>query len=90
MDWPRICAAEGGLMSHKCCHGLCEMTLLYFRCQTGWICDRSTEHQLESQKVSAIPENIFQFIIHGCERQHTEHLSSADTINANLQAVQAG
>lgn len=27
--------AEGGLMSHKGCYGLFELTLLYFRCQMG-------------------------------------------------------
>lgn len=34
--------AEVGLMSHKGCHGLFELTLSYFMCQMGWICHKGT------------------------------------------------
>lgn len=47
--------ADGGLMSHKGCSGFFELTLLYIRCQMGWICHRGAMHQLDLQKPKAIP-----------------------------------
>lgn len=75
--------AEGGLMLHKGCYGFSELTLLYFRCQMGRICQTGTS--LSCRKFRQSLESIHsQFIILFCEQVHLAHLHSADTLNANL------
>lgn len=78
--------AEGALMSHKGCYGCSELTLLYFSCQMGRICQIGTS--LSCRKFRQSLESISsKFIILFCEQGHLAHLNSADSVNANLQAV---
>lgn len=91
MDWPRNFAAEGGLKSHKCCYGLlCVDFVISDAKRIGFVTEALSTSWSLKKFLQSLKIFLSQFIIHGCERQHKEHLSSADTINANLQAVQAG